>query len=268
MIAERRAPSAQRRTVLVVAACAVVALVLAVVWRPAPTRLPAATIGDASLGQLGRQVIGDDRPGLAVACVTPGSIRTVVMGAGPTDRFEIGSMSKGLTGLLLADMIERNEVRADTRAGTLLPVTGSLADVTLSQLATHTSGLPTQLPTLTERAQLLGEPDRRQSLRRHGAAATGGLREVRLDAPPGTYSNLGFELLGAALASAADRPYRDLLRERILIPAGLTGHGPVRRRRAHRDDLLGQMGRTADAWLGEAWLRPVGCVPTSVRWPC
>ena len=92
-------------------------------------------------------MVGEDRPALGVACVTPSAIRTAVMGAAATDRFEIGSISKGLTGLLLADMIESREVRADSRLGTLLPVTGTLAEVTLSQLATHTSGLPTQLPT-------------------------------------------------------------------------------------------------------------------------
>ena len=95
------------------------------------------------------------------------------MGAAATDRFEIGSISKGLTGLLLADMIESKEVRADTRLGTLLPVTGALAEVTLSRLATHTSGLPTQLPTGAGRPQLLGHPDRQQPVRRIGAPATG-----------------------------------------------------------------------------------------------
>ena len=267
MIAVRRSPGPHRHTVLVVAACAAVALVLAVAWRPAPARLPATINGDASLGQLGRQVIGDDRPALAVACVTPSSIRTAVMGAAATDRFEIGSISKGLTGLLLADMIERGEVRADTRLGTLLPVTGALAEVTLSQLATHTSGLPTQLPTL------------RQVGRNYWASMTAGnpydgsvqqrldaLGDVQLDAPVGTYSNLGFELLGAALASAADRPYRDLLRERILTPVGLSGATiPYADAELADADLLGQTagGRTADAWVGEA-LAPAGGVRADI----
>ena len=44
-------------------------------------------------------------------------------------------------------MIDRGEVRADARVAALLPVIGPLGDVTLSQLATHTSGPPTQLPT-------------------------------------------------------------------------------------------------------------------------
>ena len=267
MIAARRARTPHRRTVLVVAGCAVLALLLGVAWRPAPARLPATITGDASLGQLGRKVIGDDRPALAVACVSPGSIRTAVMGAGATDRFEIGSISKGLTGLLLADMIERGEVQADTRLETLLPVTGALAEVTLSQLATHTSGLPTQLPTL------------QQAGRNYWASLTAGnpydgtvqqrlvaLRDVPLDAAPGTYSNLGFELLGAALSSAADRPYRDLVRERILIPVGLSGATvPYDDAELTDSDLLGQTagGRTADAWLGEA-LAPAGGVRADI----
>jgi CubicO group peptidase (beta-lactamase class C family) len=139
--------------------------------------------------------------------------------------------------------------------------------VTLSQLATHTSGLPTQLPTL------------RQAGRNYWASLTAGnpydatvqqrlaaVQEVRLDAPPGTYSNLGFELLGAALASAVDRPYRNLLRERILIPVGLTGATvPYADAELTDADLFGQTagGRTADAWLGEA-LAPAGGVRADI----
>ena len=164
-------------------------------------------------------------------------------------------------------MIERSEVRADTPLATLLPVTGALADVTLSQLATHTSGLPTQLPTLS------------QAGRNYWASLTAGnpyggsvqqrldaLGDVQLDAAPGTYSNLGFELLGAALAAAADRPYRDLLRERILTPVGLTrATVPYADAELTDADLLGQTagGRTADAWLGEA-LAPAGGVRADI----
>lgn len=255
------------RIAAIVAACVLVGLVVGIVVRPAPSSLPDATTGDLALGRLGRELIGDDRPALAVACVTPSGIRTAVMGASATDRFEIGSISKGLTGLLFADMIERGEVRADTRLSTLLPVTGALAEVTLSQLATHTSGLPTQLPTLG------------QAGRNYWASLTAGnpydgsvqqrldaLADVQLDAPPGTYSNLGFELLGAALAAAADRPYRDLLRERILTPVGLTGSTiPYADAELTDADLLGQTagGRTAAAWLGEA-LAPAGGVRADI----
>ena len=92
------------------------------------------------------------------------------------------------------------------------------------------------------------------------------LSGVELDAAPGTYSNLGFELLGAALAAAADRPYRDLLRERILTPVGMsTATVPYGDGELTETDLPGQTagGRTAAAWLGEA-LAPAGGVRADI----
>ena len=250
------------------AVCVVLALVAGLAWRPAPTSLPSSAQGDAALADLGRRIVGEDRPALAVACVTPTAVRTATIGATATDRFEIGSISKGLTGLLFADMIERGEVRADTPLGDLLPVTGGLAGVTLSQLATHTSGLPPQLPTLG------------QAGRNYWATLTAGnpydgtvadrldaLSDVSLDSPPGTYSNLAFELLGAALAVAADQPYRELVRERILQPVGLTeALIPYDDSELGDRDLLGQTdgGRTNDAWLGEA-MAPAGGVRADIE---
>lgn len=260
-------PPSRRTRLLVVAVCAALALVAGTAWRPAPARLPAETVGDAALGQLGRELLGEDRPALAVACVSPTGIRTAVMGARAGDRFEIGSISKGLTGLLFADMIERGEVRPDTRVGTLLPVSGALAGVTLSQLATHTSGLPVQLPTIGQVGRnywaslTAGNPYDGSVQQRLDA-----LTDVPLDAPPGTYSNLGFELLGAALAAVADRPYRDLLRERVLVPTGMsTATVPYADDELAPTDLLGQTagGRTADAWLGPA-LAPAGGVRADI----
>jgi CubicO group peptidase (beta-lactamase class C family) len=254
-------------TLGVIAICVAVSLVAGLAWRPAPTPLPATQSGDAGLADLGRRIVGEDRPALTVACVTPTAIRTTAMGAEHTDRFEIGSISKGLTGLLFADMIERGEVRADTRLGELLPVSNELSQVRLSQLATHTSGLPPQLPTL------------RQYGKNYWATLTAGnpydgtvqqrldaLADVQLDEPPGAYSNLAYELLGAALAAAADRPYRDLLRERILRPVGLTEASiPYADSELTDRDLLGQTtgGRTNDAWLGEA-MAPAGGVRAGI----
>ena len=189
------------------------------------------------------------------------------MGAQPTDRFEIGSISKGLTGLLFADMIKRGEVRTDTHLGELLPVSGELAEVRLSQLATHTSDCRPSSPHCGRRDATTGPPSP-PATRTTARCSSGWSRgkEVPLDAPPGTYSNLAFELLGAALASAADRPYRDLLRERILIPVGLTGATvPYADAELTDADLLGQTGggRTADAWLGEA-MAPAGGVRADI----
>lgn len=60
--------------------------------------------------------------------------------------FEIGSITKVFTGLLLADSVERGVVSLETTVGELLPGNPTLdpevANMTLRELTTHTSGLP------------------------------------------------------------------------------------------------------------------------------
>ncbi len=63
--------------------------------------------------------------------------------------FEIGSVSKTFTGLLLADAVVREEVLLESTLGDILgrlSLSRSAAEITLGQLATHTSGLP-RLPS-------------------------------------------------------------------------------------------------------------------------
>src|ERR1044072_3786927 len=71
-------------------------------------------------------------------------------GAGPVNEktlFEIGSITKLFTALLLSDMANRGEVRMDEPvaellpAGTRVPVSNGKA-ITLRDLASHYSGLP------------------------------------------------------------------------------------------------------------------------------
>jgi CubicO group peptidase (beta-lactamase class C family) len=61
-------------------------------------------------------------------------------GARPQTVFQIGSVTKVFTALLLADMAERGEVRLSDQAASYLP--SGAGTVTLADLATHTSGLP------------------------------------------------------------------------------------------------------------------------------
>jgi CubicO group peptidase (beta-lactamase class C family) len=257
--------STRRRAL--VAACAAAALAVAALMRPAPSTLPRSGTGDPELAALAREVVGPGRPALAVAAVTADSTRTAVLGAAPDTRFEIGSITKGLTGLLFADMVARGEVTPTTTVGALLPVPGPLAAVPLEELATHRSGLPS-VPggagafvrgwwsTLTA-----GNPYPYSTPEILDAAAA-----APLDAPPGTYSNLGFAVLGAALAAAADRPYPQLVTERVLAPLGMTGAAvPTTPDELGPRDLTGETpgGRRADPWAGEG-IGPAGSVRADV----
>lgn len=240
-----------RRRIALLGAVAVVAIVAgllaAVTVGPRPARLPAdaadAATGDAALAATARQALGGaghrgvavvlvERPaaGAEAAVTTTGLGDAGVGGPAVTadTPFEIGSITKVLTGLLLADAVERGEVRLDERVGDLVPGTplagAPAGDVTLEELATHRSGLP-RLP--------LGIPQLGRSLL---ANLTGGdpytadvaavfAAAAAVDPADGrgeyAYSNLGMAVLGHAVAARAGVPYRQLLSDRLLDPLGM-----------------------------------------------
>jgi CubicO group peptidase (beta-lactamase class C family) len=142
---------------------------------------------------------------------------------GPDTRFEIGSVTKIFTGLTLADMVVRKEVDLDTPLGSLLDIPAAGA-VTLRSLATHTSGLPQNYtsPRLAPLRAFHPNPHRGIGLDRVAAALARKPPEA-----PGTYrySNLGYQLLAAALAAAAGTTWPYLLQQRICEPLGLTATG-------------------------------------------
>ena len=182
-----------------------------------------ATYGDTDLASRAGRHLGRRHERFVVAQVVGGETRVAEVGLDPGSDVEIGSVSKGLTGMLLADSRARAEVGDDTRLGELLALTGAPAsDITLGELATHTSGLP----RLADGTRVLRAT---VELWRHGTnpygedlrdllAATG---RTRLRRRQPRYSNLGFMLLGHALAAAAGTTYAALLRDRVTAPLGM-----------------------------------------------
>jgi D-alanyl-D-alanine-carboxypeptidase/D-alanyl-D-alanine-endopeptidase len=137
--------------------------------------------------------------------------------------FEIGSVTKVFTGLLLADLAERGIVRLDDPLAGYLPASVAVPafkdrEITLGDLASHTGGLRRN-PRGT-----LGRWLRDRHNPYAGLSAEElyqGLSRTRLRRRPGQrvrYSNLGTGLLGQALARAAGQPYERLVRERICLP--------------------------------------------------
>ena len=191
-----------------------------------------------------------------------GDTRVAEVGLDPGSDVEIGSVSKGLTGMLFADSRARAEVRDDTRLGDLLALRGAPAsDITLGELATHTSGLP-RLADGTRALRATVE------LWRHGTNPYGeGLddllaatRRTRLRRRRARYSNLGFMLLGHALATAAGTTYAALLRDRVTTPLGLADTrvpataGELRSLAAQG---CSRRGTPVEPWTGEA-MGPAG----------
>lgn len=200
---------------------------------PAPRPLPAdwQLPSDADVAKL----VADrnaPRPGqgIVIGLLDPGGQRFVAGGSGvaaKVDRntlFEIGSISKVFTALLLADMVNKGEVSLDDPAEKYLPKGHHMPQrngrqITLRDLSTHRSGLPRMADDLG-RADGVDDPfagygedkllaflDRYQLTRDVGSQWE--------------YSNLGFGLLGYLLSRAAHSDYEALVRQRITGPLGM-----------------------------------------------
>jgi CubicO group peptidase (beta-lactamase class C family) len=143
----------------------------------------------------------------------------------PDTQFELGSVTKVFTALLLAESERLGKVsRLDPAAMYLLPPgdpdQATLAKITLLSLATHTSGLPRLSGNLRLTPKDESDPyasyDRVklvEALRADGSVALVGRAVV--------YSNFGASILGEALASAWATTYTDALRNHVLDPLGM-----------------------------------------------
>ncbi|MCA9239323.1 MAG: serine hydrolase [Planctomycetales bacterium] len=138
--------------------------------------------------------------------------------------YELGSVSKVFTGLLLADAVIAKRVTLDTPAEDLLPsgVTMQRRDeklpILLRHLATHCSGLP-RLPDNLEPAD--PENPYADYDGKRLAAFLKSFRPRKRPGEVGEYSNLGVGLLGDLLAFQSKTSYESLLKSRITEPLGL-----------------------------------------------
>src|SRR3984893_5790581 len=121
-------------------------------------RALAGAPSDAAIRAILQERVGKDQQSIGiVAVVSDGAgSRLVAYGASgtPDNRkldgdtvFEIGSITKVLTALILADMVERGEVAMTDPVAKYLPASVKVPEyqvkpITLLDLATYTSGLP------------------------------------------------------------------------------------------------------------------------------
>lgn len=155
--------------------------------------------------------------------VTHGSAGLGAKPLGPKSVFEIGSITKVFTGILLADLVDRGLVSLQDPVAKHLPAgvkvpTRNGREITLLDLATHRSSL-TRMPTnmvpdganpyppytIEQLYAYLGEHQLRRDI--------GSEYE---------YSNIAVALLGHVIERVAGAPYEQLVQERILRPLGMT----------------------------------------------
>lgn len=132
--------------------------------------------------------------------------------------FEIGSITKTFTALLLQDMVERGEMRLDDPVAAYLPKsvrmpTHNGKEITLANLAAQDSGLPFNAKNLSSGENPFADytADKLYDF----------LANYTLTNDPGAkfeYSNLGMGLLGHVIALKAGTNYESLVADRICRP--------------------------------------------------
>jgi serine-type D-Ala-D-Ala carboxypeptidase/endopeptidase len=213
---------------------AVIILLVAETGAQATGPPPSALPSDAEI----RQILGDridiqrKSVGMVVGIITPQGRRLVTHGKPARDDsrplngdtvFEIASVTKIFTSLLLADMVQRGEVALSDPVAKHLPTGVKIPErngrsIALVDLATQTSGLPF-FPTDIS----LGDPVEaaRVVARYTTEQLYQFLSTYQLTRDIGSqweYSNLGVALLGSALANRAGMDYETLVRARITGP--------------------------------------------------
>ncbi|HEV7672320.1 MAG TPA: serine hydrolase [Thermoanaerobaculia bacterium] len=162
--------------------------------------------------------------------------------------FEIGSITKVFTGILLAQAKVEGKLGLDDTLGQRLPVKFAYPEtgaITLKQLATHTSCLP-RLPDNMMNAE---GPDPYAQYDRKAMFEYLASAKLAEKAPcEAAYSNLGFGILGVVLEVAYGEPWVRLVAEKITGPLGMTD--------TVQDLSADQQARFAEPWSGKERAQP------------
>ena len=171
--------------------------------------------------------------GVVIGVVEPKGRRVIAYGtmaAGekrPVDGgtvFDIGSVTKVFTALLLSDMVQRGEVALDDPAAKYLPTESVTMPerggrkVTLADLATHTSGLPLRPNNLVSKDELNPYAGYSIDLLYQFVSSFTPTRDIGSQYE---YSNVGFGLLAEVISRRAKISYRDCIRTQITRPLGM-----------------------------------------------
>ncbi|TWT41104.1 D-alanyl-D-alanine-carboxypeptidase/endopeptidase AmpH precursor [Phycisphaerae bacterium RAS1] len=191
----------------------------------------ADSIQDDVKEHIRRRVDDGGAAGIVLGVVTPGGTDFFCYGVTARDGakldadsvFEIGSISKVFTSMLLADAVLAGRLKLDDPAASLLPASVKTPQkddttITLEHLASHRSGLPRMPDNFAPKDESNPYADYgKEQLYEF-------LNGCKLVSAPGekyAYSNLGAGLLGHVLCLKSAKTYDDLLAQTICGPAGM-----------------------------------------------
>lgn len=140
--------------------------------------------------------------------------------------FEIGSLTKVFTSVLLSSFVNKGLLKTSDPVKNFFdfPLKQSSLggkEMTLENLANHTSGLPRVDMSMVNSTADMNDPYKNYDEKMLDDYLQ---NKMKLDTVPGTkfsYSNLGGGLLGFILCKKAHKTYEELLQQDIFIPLGM-----------------------------------------------
>lgn len=183
--------------------------------------------------------------------------------------FEIGSITKVFTSILLCTLIDEGKVDPRAPLREMSDELGHVPDwITPESLASHTSGLPNiHVPIWKALINPTPEgPHAKLTL----TDLLAWLHNWRGKAPGPklrhAYSNLGFGLLGESMALMEGRPFVDLLAEKVIVPLGLkdTTDRLDQDQRSRFAQPKNTKGKAVSPWMFSA-MAGAGCLRSSAR---
>ncbi|WP_112324139.1 serine hydrolase domain-containing protein [Oceanibium sediminis] len=176
-------------------------------------------------------------PAIAAAVVADGkvvsaaAVGTRVLGqdlpVSIDDRFHLGSNTKSMTATLAGIMVDEGKLTWESRVGDilgdLLPgMRASLADATLEQLLSNSSGVPSDTDEIVDLYFSADAFDYNPTELRLNLIDRWKENEIAVpEGSPFQYSNLGYIIAGAMIEKVAERPWELLINERIFAPLEL-----------------------------------------------
>ncbi len=246
---------------------------------PVPTSNPMRTAPDSQVDAAARSYIQKvNTAGMCVGILKDG--KTTTYGYGTTDKkkqvlpdentvFEIGSVSKTFTAVLLAWYAQQKKLKLTDTITKYLPEPAAsnkaLEGITLTMLSNHTSGLP-RMPsniarTMTDMQNPYKNYDRAQLFSYLGSCKT--------DTIPGSrygYSNLAAGTLGVILERVSGKAYSEMVQEVICGPLhmGSTAQHMTKEMQKRFAVVYNEQGNATSAWDVDA-LAGAGALRSTVH---
>jgi CubicO group peptidase (beta-lactamase class C family) len=162
-------------------------------------------------------------------------------------KWHIGSITKSMTATLVARLVERGTLQWDMKLATAFSAIApnmvpAYRDITLAQLMTGRSGMPTNIGMASVLGHLTSSqtPTQRRRVWVQQALA---LPPVNPNGTGFVYPNNGYVLAGALCETLMGKPYETLMQEEVFAPLGMTTAGfgapPVGNPQGHRKALIG-----------------------------